>query len=416
MIPVITTAAPSAQKAPLTAPDIASSGFKADPHPFYACLREEAPVFHVRLSRTRQGWLLTRYEDVFEALRDRRLGKDKRSGDKSARRAHIPWVTSFLAPLERNMLDLDPPDHTRLRGLVHKAFTPRLIERLRARIQSLTDEYLDRVAARREIELVADYALPLPATIIAEMLGVPAEDRHRFHAWSSKIVTVTGATDLLTALPSVISFMRYLRSFIEERRSAPRDDLISALVQAEEAGDTLTADEILGMVFLLLVAGHETTVNLISGGALALLQHPEQLDLLKREPAHMETAVEELLRYVSPVEIATERYAREEVTYSGTTIPRGALVLTVLGSANRDHRQFVDPDTLDLTRAPNRHVAFGQGVHYCLGAPLARLEAQIAFETLLRRCPDLKLAVSPERLQWRHGLFLRGLKRLPLTF
>jgi cytochrome P450 PksS len=211
--------------------------------------------------------------------------------------------------------------------------------------------------------------------------------------------------------------MRYLRSFIEERRSAPRDDLISALVQAEEAGDTLTADEILGMVFLLLVAGHETTVNLISGGTLALLRHPEQLDLLKREPeTHMETAVEELLRFVSPVEIATERYAREEVAFAETTIPRGALVLTALGSANRDDRQFSDPDTLDITRTPNRHVAFGQGVHYCLGAPLARLEAQIAFETLLRRCPDLRLAVPAERLRWRHGLFLRGVKTLPLVF
>ena len=401
---------------PLIAPDIASSGFKADPHPFYARLREEAPVFQVRLSRTRRAWLLTRYDDVVEALRDRRLGKDKRSGDKSARRAHIPFVTDFLGPLERNMLDLDPPDHTRLRGLVHKAFTPRLVERLRARVQALTDEYLDRVAAKGEIELVGDYALPLPATIIAEMLGVPPEDRHRFHAWSSKIVVVNSAVDLLKALPAVIAFMRYLRSFIEERRAAPRDDLISALVQAEEAGDTLTADEILGMVFLLLVAGHETTVNLISGGTLALLQHPEQLSLLKREPQHMETAVEELLRYVSPVEIATERYAREEVTFSGTTIPQGALVLTVLGAANRDERQFANADRLDITRTPNRHVAFGQGVHYCLGAPLARLEAQIAFETLLRRCPDLRLAVPAERLQWRHGLFLRGVKRLPLAF
>ena len=400
---------------PLVAPDIASSGFKADPHPFYARLREEAPVFQVRLSRSRRAWLLTRYDDVAEALRDRRLGKDKRSGDKSARRAHIPFVTDFLGPLERNMLDLDPPDHTRLRGLVHKAFTPRLVERLRARVQALTDEYLDRVAAKGEIELVGDYALPLPATIIAEMLGVPPEDRHRFHAWSSKIVVVNSAVDLLKALPAVIAFMRYLRSVIEERRAAPRDDLISALVQAEEAGDTLTADEILGMVFLLLVAGHETTVNLISGGTLALLQHPEQLDLLQHEPQHMETAVEELLRYVSPVEIATERYAREEVTYSGTTIPRGALVLTVLGSANRDERQFSEPEKLDITRTPNRHVAFGQGVHYCLGAPLARLEAQIAFETLLRRCPDLRLAVLPEKLQWRHGLFLRGVKKLPLA-
>jgi cytochrome P450 len=180
----------------LVAPNLASGGFKADPHPFYARLREEAPVFHVRLSGRRQGWLLTRYDDVAEALRDRRLGKDKRSGDASARRAHIPFVTDFLGPLERNMLDLDPPDHTRLRGLVHKAFTPRLVERLRERVQSLTDAYLDRVAAKGKIELVADYALPLPATIIAEMLGVPAEDRHRFHAWSSKVVTVGSAINV----------------------------------------------------------------------------------------------------------------------------------------------------------------------------------------------------------------------------
>ena len=314
------------------------------------------------------------------------------------------------------MLDLDAPDHTRLRTLVHKAFTPRLVEQLRGRIQALADDLLDAAQRKGSLELVSDYALPVPLTIIAELLGVPTDDRHKFRRWSNRLVSVSSSRDLLWAIPYGWAFMRYLRQLFERRRADPRDDLVTALVRAEEAGDTLSEDELLAMVFLLLVAGHETTVNLIASGTLALLQHPDQMARLRDDPSLIKSAVEELLRYTSPVEMATERFAREDVTIAGTTIPRGEVVLAVIGSANRDERQFENPDILDLTRDPNRHLAFGQGGHYCLGAPLARLEGQIAITTLLHRMPRLRLAAAPESLRWRRGLFLRGLEKLPLAF
>jgi cytochrome P450 len=210
--------------------------------------------------------------------------------------------------------------------------------------------------------------------------------------------------------------MRYLRRQFEQRRAEPKDDLITALVQAEEAGDKLSENELLAMAFLLLVAGHETTVNLIASGTLALLEYPRQMEMLGRDTSLIGPAVEELLRYTSPVQMATERYAREDVTIAGTLIPRGGLVLAVIASANRDEQQFENPDTLDLTRAPNKHLAFGKGIHHCLGASLARMEAQIAISTLLRRFPDLHLAEAPESLHWHRGVFLRGLEKLPLTF
>src|ERR1700730_13676817 len=287
----------------------------------------------------------------------------------------------MLRALQYNMLFLDPPDHTRLRGLVHKAFTPRLIERMRERMQVLADELLDVAASSAEFDLVHGYALPIPATVIADLLGVPATDRDRFHHWSSVMVSITSGPELLRALPSALLFMRYLRRLFAQRRLEPRDDLTTALVQAEEAGDHLSAEELLSMVFLLLVAGHETTVNLISGGTLALLEQPDQLLRLRHQPELLSSgsAVEELLRFTSPVQVATERYATSDVELSGTVIPRGAMVLAMVGSANRDERQFADPDTLDLGRTPNPHLAFAQGAHYRLGAPLARLEAQIAF-------------------------------------
>jgi len=315
---------------------------------------------------------------------------------------------------------LDNPDHTRLRTLVSKAFTPRRIELLRGRIEALCEALLDEMNRKGdrqgEAELVSDYALPLPATVIAELLGVPAEDHNKFHRWSNRLGSVSSGRDMLRALPAAFSFVRYLRKMSERRRDDPQDDLITALIQAEEEGDKLSEDELLAMAFLLLVAGHETTVNLIASGTLALLEHPEQTERLRRDPSLAKPAVEELLRYTSPVEMATERYAREDVEIEGTTIPRGELVLAVLGSANRDERHFADPEVLDLARDPNRHLAFGRGgVHHCLGAPLARMEGQIAIGALLRRFPGARLAVTPESLRWRRGLFLRGLERLPVS-
>jgi cytochrome P450 PksS len=312
---------------------------------------------------------------------------------------------------------MDPPDHTRLRGLVHKAFTPRLIEGLRQRIQTLADELVERATWRKNaFDLVAEYALPIPATVIAELLGVPDSDRERFHRWSSRAVNASNGRDLLTALPALLLFMNYVKRLVALRRREPRDDLVSALVQVEEAGDRLSPDELTSMIFLLLIAGHETTVNLIGGGTLALLAEPELVARLRAEPRLLTsgTAVEELLRFTSPVQIATERYALEPIEFAGTTVPYGALVLAVIASANHDERQFADPDRLDLARTPNPHLAFGHGIHYCLGAPLARLEGQIAFETLVRRLPDLQLAVPPESVRWRRSTFLRGPERLPV--
>jgi cytochrome P450 len=396
--------------------DLVSPRFKANPYPTYAQLRRDSPIVMTHLPDGREAWLVSRYEDVALVLKDARFSKDRRRVSTPHRLPIEQFVAPLIRSLQFNMLDLDPPDHTRLRALVHKAFTPRLIERLRERIRALADQLLDRAAPRGELDLVSDYALPIPATIIADLLGVPAGDRHRFHRWSSKLVSITSGRDALTAIPSLLLFMRFLKRLFAQRRNAPRDDLITALVQAEEAGDRLNFDELLSMVFLLLVAGHETTVNLIASGTLSLLEHPDQLARLRSDIHLLErgTAVEELLRYTSPVQIATERYALEPVELSGTTVPYGAMVLAMIGSANHDERTFVDPEKLDLGRVPNPHLAFGQGVHYCLGAPLARLEARIAFETLLRRLSDLQLAVRPESLSWRRGIFLRGPQRLPL--
>jgi cytochrome P450 len=401
---------------PIPTPNIASPPFKANPYPYYARLRNDAPVHAITLPGRRRAWLITRYDDVLQALKDERFVKDQRNVRTENGRHSLPWMPGFLEPLTRNMLDQDGADHARLRALVHKAFTPRMIERMRDRIETLCNDLLDAAQRRGRLELVADYALPLPVTIIADMLGVPATDRGNFHRWSQGIVSITSGRDLLAALPALMLFMRYIKRLIARRRAAPQDDLLTALVQAEEAGDHLSEDELLAMIFLLLVAGHETTVNLISSGTLALLQHPEQLARLRAEPALIGSAVEELLRFCSPVEIATDRFAREDVTVANVTIPAGAFVLAVLGSANHDERQFAAPDTLDLARTPNRHLGLGQGIHYCLGAPLARLETQIALSTLLDRFPALSLAQQPDALRWRRGIFLRGLRQLPLRF
>jgi cytochrome P450 PksS len=315
------------------------------------------------------------------------------------------------------MLDVDAPEHTRLRGLVHMAFTPRLVENMRDRIQTLTDEMLDQVEQRERMDLIRDYALPIPTTIIAEMLGVPVVDRHKFHRWSNTIVSIVPSRwAILTALPSLIAFVRYIRKLVRTRRTAPQDDLLSALIEAHTASDKLSEDELLAMISLLLVAGHETTVNLIGNGMLALMEHGDQMNRLRDDPALIKPAIEELLRYDGSVQAATERYARADVTIAGVTIPRGEMVFAMLASANRDERQFESPDALNLTREPNRHLAFGQGVHFCLGAPLARLEGQIAINSLLRRIPDLRLVVPKHALRRRPGLVLNGLKSLPVAF
>ena len=395
--------------------DITAPAFKADPHATLRRLREERPVAEVRVGRRRSVWLVTRYDDVNMVLKQASLSKDRLGSMTPEEREKLPWFFKLFGPLTQNMLGRDPPDHTRLRSLVHKAFTPRLIERLRARVQGLSDELLDKAARKGSMDLVSEYALIVPVTIIAEMLGVPSSDYKKFQHWSNRLISNANLWDVLLSVPSVLMFTRYLRQLIAQRRSSLGEDLLSALIQAEEAGDRLSADELVSMVFLLLVAGHETTVNLISGGTLALLQHPEQLERLRKEPGLIAPAVEELLRYASPVEISTERFTKEDITVGGVTIPKGQLVFAAIASANRDERHFKDPDTLDLGREPNRHLSFGMGIHYCLGAPLARLEGQIALQTLVNRFPNLRLATPAQSLKWRTGVLMRGPQRLPVS-
>jgi cytochrome P450 PksS len=396
--------------APIAQVNLASSEFKANPFPFYSQLRSEAPVYRTKLPDRRYVWLVTRYDDVLAVLKDERFGKDKINARTP------PWLPGMLKALMRNMLDVDVPDHTRLRGLVQKVFTVRLVENLRDRIQGLADELLNEAQTVGRMDLIRDYAIPIPTTIIAELLGVPVKDRHKFHRWSSTAISSTSSRwGMLFALPHGVAFLRYIRNLVKAKRVNPEDDLVTALVRAEEAGDQLSEDELVAMIFLLLVAGHETTVNLLGNGTLTLLDNPDQMNKLQNNPALIKTAVEELLRYNGPLETATERYARMDTTVAGVTIPRGELVLAVLASANRDEQQFEHADRLDLEREPNPHVAFGFGIHYCLGASLARLEGQIAIATLVRRFPNFRLAVPSNTLRWRRGLVLRGLENLPVT-
>jgi cytochrome P450 len=402
----------------ITQVDVTNAKFKANPFPFYAQLRAEAPVFPVTvpMPAKQRAWLVSRYDDVLDVLKDARFAKNPRNAMSPEQLKKMPWVPPMFKPLEQNMLDLDSPDHTRLRALVHKAFTPRLIEQMRDQIQVLTNELLDAAEPKGGMDLIADFALPLPLTIIGRILGVPAEDNHKFHRWTKTLLSAGTNMNYLVVIPTMMRFMGYLKKLIKERRAHPTDDLVTALVQAKDGSDQLSGDEVLAMIFLLLVAGHETTVNLIGSGSLALLEHPDQLERLRSEPAVIKPAIEELLRFVCPVEMATERYAREDVTIAGTTIPRGELVLAVIGSANRDANHFDNPDSLDLTRENNKHLAFGLGVHYCLGAPLARLEGQIAISTLFQRMPNLRLSIAPDQLRWRSGFVLRGLEALPVSF
>lgn len=409
---------PAAPLSDLASIDVTSATFKANPFPFYARLRAEAPVFPVTLAfRGKQrAWLVTRYDDVLRVLKDdRRFVKDPHNAMTPEQLKKAPKLPSLFRALERGLLSLDGADHDRLKALVHKAFTPRMIEQMRDDVQVVADTALDQALRKGSMNLISEFALPVPLTIIGRILGVPEQDHQRFSRWTRDFVAVGTRTNPLLSVPSILSFMRYLRKLIKTRRTQPQDDLTSALVRAQEGNDQLTDDEVLAMIFLLLSAGHETTVNLIGSGTLALLEHPDQLRRLRDEPTLIKPAIEELVRYVAPVETATERYAAEDVTIAGTTIPKGALVVGVLASANRDSSYFEDPDTMNIARENNRHLGFGLGMHYCLGAPLARLEAQIAIATLIRRAPNLRLRVAREQLRWRGGFIVRGLETLPVS-
>jgi cytochrome P450 PksS len=314
------------------------------------------------------------------------------------------------------MVMVDDPDHRRLRDLVHQAFTPRRVAQIAARIETISHQLLDRLAGQSPVDLVAGFAMPLPLTVISEMMGVPPADRFKFQKWSVQFIDSTSGLSWRTLLnvPNAFAMQRFFRQLIALRRRHPADDQITALVAAENQGDRLNEEELIAMLFLLLLAGHETTVNLIGSGTLALLQHPDQLEKLQANPALMESAVEELLRYTNPLQQIAPRYALETVELHDRTIPKGSTVMLGLAAANWDERVFAHPDRLDITREPNRHVAFGLGMHFCLGAPLARLEGQIALRVLLERFPNIRLAIPADAIQWRAAVALRGLKALPV--
>jgi cytochrome P450 len=388
---------------------------RSDPYPFYRWLREKDPVHR---SYPASGWILSRYEDILAVLSDRSFSSDERHWLRYQREQSREARAGFPDPYDVgivSMLRIDPPDHTRIRTLVSKAFTPRAIECLRPRIEAVVDELLDGVAAGGEMDLMREFASPLPVAIIAEMLGVAVEDRERFRHWSNEAVRLLGdgtRDDRRRALVALDEMRAWLAGEIEGRRQTPRDDLLSGLVAAEEAGDRLTTSELFATCVLLLVAGNETTTNLIGNGVIALLRNPEQLALLRREPQRIAAAIEELLRYDSPVQL-TSRLVLEKSELSGHRFQPGQQIVLLLAAGNRDAARFPDPDRLDVCRDDVRPLSFGHGIHYCLGAQLARLEAAVAFEKLLPRFPNLRFGRTD--IVWGDNTVLRGPRVVPLA-
>ena len=379
--------------------------FTANPYPFYAKMRAEGPVHAIRTDDIEHAWLIVGYEEGRAALADQRFSKDWRTAER--------WAASEN-PINANMLEMDAPRHTRLRRLVAGEFTARRIEALRPRVEEITGRLLDAMVPAGRADLVDAFAFPLPMTVICELIGVPDLDRDAFRHLSNAIVAPV-ARD--AEEKAVHAMGDYLDELIADKRRSPGEDLMSALIQArDEQGDRLSPDELVGMAFLLLVAGHETTVNLISNGVRALLDHPDQLALLRARPELLDGAVEEMLRYEGPVETATFRFAREPVTIGSQVIPAGDAVLVALGSGNRDADRYPDPDTFDIRREPRGHLAFGHGMHFCLGAPLARMEGRTAVRALLDRCPGLALDPDGEEPDWLPGLLIRGVRRLPVRW
>jgi cytochrome P450 len=390
--------------------DLAAPDILADPHPALAALRERGPVRRVEMRVGLPVWAVTRYEDVLAGLSDPRLSSDPHHATELADLVRGDF-------LSRSMLGVDPPEHTRLRRLVSKAFTARRVEALRPRIQEITDALLDRIAPHGRADLIAEFALPLPITVIGELLGVPQADRDRFRAWTDEMLERPfDRTELAEVTAARERMHGYLAGLVAAKRDQSGDDLLTALIQATDEGEHLDEQELLAMTFLLLIAGYVTTVNLIGNGTLALLRFPGQLDRLLADPSLVPDAIEEFLRFDGPVNPGVTRYAAEDLDIGGTHIPRGDIVLLATAAADRDPARFPDPDRLDVGAPDRGHLAFGHGAHYCLGAPLARLEGQVAFSALLARLPDLALAVPPEELRWSGGGVLRGVRELPVTF
>lgn len=396
--------------------DATSPQFRHDPYPTYANLRKSEPITLLEQSTMGLGraFLVTRYDDVVTILKDARFSSDMRKvGDNSRSKW---WMPKAMTTFQNSMILVDDPDHRRLRDLVHKAFTPRMLQDMTTVIENVTEELLEAMAKKGTVDLIEDFALPIPLTVISDMMGVPHKDRHKFHKWMGTFLEIQGGSKLqmLGKMSNVLQLYRFFKGLIKLRRKNPQDDLVTALVQAEQDGDRLNEDEMVAMIFILLLAGHETTVNLIGNGTLALLENPDQLQKLREHPEMIDSAVEELLRFTNPVEQIAPRYNLEEVELSGRKIPKGSRILLGIASANRDETVFPNADQLDIARTPNKHLAFGLGIHYCLGAPLARMEGKIALQRLVERFPNMQLAVKPDQVQWRTSMAVRGLKTLPI--
>ncbi len=402
---------------------LANPAFLANPYPLYAMLRNAQPIFRFpSVEPGPGGWLLLRHAEAHRALQDPRFSVDRqRSAFFQRYRDQLPPGLLGEEGGLRSMLIMDPPDHTRIRRLVSKAFTPRRVAGLEARIQAILDELLEGPTREGGCDLMEALAAPLPAVVIAELLGVPAEDHRMFRRWSNELVSLLGpgrtpepAGERMAKFRSALDrLLDYLRAIIAERRREARDDLISGMIAAQEAEDALSDGEMLATSNLLLLAGHETTTNLIGNGMWALLRHPAELERLREAPERIDAAVEELLRFDSPVQ-ATARIVKEPLELGGQRFETGAFVMVGIGAANRDPDVFPEPDRLDLSRRENRHLSFGFGPHFCLGAPLARLEARLVFSALVRRFRRIELDCAESEVRYRPNLVLRGLESLPL--
>ncbi|MEV6242074.1 cytochrome P450 [Lentzea sp. NPDC051838] len=385
-----------------------------NPHEVHDMLRAEGPVQEVHMPRGLKVWLVTRYDEAKIALTDSRVSKNILEGghlmvthasDAAERREIEPTLAV-------HMLNMDPPHHTRLRKLVTKAFTARRIELLRPRVQEIAAELIAKLNDGDEVDLLEAFAFPLPITVICELLGIPIDNRDDFREWSNQLLSFGTPEQVQSAATSMAGFLYQHVMAIAE--AEPNDTFFSALVHADDSGDRLNTEELVSMAFLLLVAGHETTVNLIGNAVLSLLNNPDQLQILRERPELIPASTEEFLRLEGPVNVATFRFTKEPLDLGGVTVPAGEILMVSLVAANRDPAKYENPDQLDVTRSAQGHVAFGHGIHFCLGAPLARLEFDVALTQLLARFPNLQLAAEPETLVWRDSTLIRGLHTLPV--
>ena len=396
--------------------DLLGDHFAQNKREVFRQLRETSPVALTSM-RKQPVYVLTRYHDIEAALTSADIIKDPDNIQYDDDKKHNPmsWLPPLFSAMMHSMLHSDDPNHRRLRTLVHKAFTPRMIETLEGRIETLAHRLLDDMLKQGTVDLLEAYALPIPFEMISEMLGIPSQDRPRFRKWSEAVLVNPDPLSMMKSIPSMMACFNYIGKLANERRKNPQDDLLTGLVQAEHEGESLSEQELFAMVFLLMAAGHETTVGLITNGVHALLTHPDQLDHLRHHPDQLPTAIEELLRFDTPLMTGELNYARVPYAIEGMTIPTGSMIFTAILSANHDESVFTHPEQLDLTRQPNKHLAFGKGIHYCLGAPLARMEAKVAFATLLERAPKLRLAVPSASLRYAKLPIVNRLTRLPVS-